>query len=107
MAIIQIKETGEVFDLNLFDQTGREIAADYLDRRGYSYNNCVYQMTKKEYEWWSEIFATLNKLFQAYASYEFQHGKRALRRKISRINPITTDLREWARIMLDAFADYI
>ena len=107
MATVLTTDTNEWLDLNLFNKDGREVAAEYLDRRGYSYNNCVYQMTRKEFEWWSEIFATLNKLFQAYTNYEYCHGKRSLKRKIARVSPVTSDLREWAQIMLDAFADYI
>ena len=109
MAIVQIKETTEVLDLNLFDQTGREIAAEYLDRYGYSYNNFVYSMTKKEYEWWEKTFELLNKLYGAFASYEYQRGKRALKRKIARAKRAITkfDLQSWATAMLDAFADYV
>ena len=107
MATIQIKETGEIHDLNLFNKDGCEIAAEYLDRHGYTYSNYVYHLTKREFEWWSEIFDMLNKLYGAFASYEYHHGKRSLKRKIARINPITSDLREWAQIMLDAFADYV
>ena len=109
MAIIQIKETGEVFDLNLFDQNGREVAAEYLDRYGYTYSNYVYHLTKREFEWWEKTFAMLNKLFAAYASYEYCHGKRALKRKIARVKRNITefDLQSWATAMLDAFADYV
>jgi len=109
MAIVQIKETGELFDLNLFDKDGREVASEYLDRYGYTYNNYVYHMTKKEYEWWEKTFAMLNKLHQAFASYEYQRGKRALKRKIARVKRTITefDLQSWATTMLDAFADYV